>query len=123
MRLSNTLPQAIQNWAQTSMGALSSGFAGLLSSSEQHHQASKDLMAGLMSDQHNYRNGSSSVGVTVEISDAYRQRAQELPDRNLLASAESSVASINEAGITYSASARLIKASSTMVDALFDAIA
>ena len=123
MRLTNSLPQVIQSWAQTSMGALSSGFAGLLNSSEQHHQASKDLMAGLMNDQNDYRNGTSSVGVTVEISDAYRQRAQNLPDRNLLASAESSVASINEAGVTYSASARLVKASSTMVDALFDAIA
>ena len=123
MRLTNSLPQVIQSWAQTSMGALSSGFAGLLNSSEQHHQASKDLMAGLMSDQNNYRNGTSSVGFTVEISDAYRQRAQDLPDRSLLASAESSVASINEAGVTYSASARLVKASSTMVDALFDAIA
>ena len=123
MRLTNSLPQVIQSWAQTSMGALSSGFAGLLNSSEQHHQASKDLMAGLMSDQNNYRNGTSSVGVAVEISDAYRQRAQDLPDRSLLASAESSVASINEAGVTYSASARLVKASSTMVDALFDAIA
>ena len=121
MRLTNSLPQVIQNWAQSSMGALSSGFSGLLNSSEQHNQASKDLMAGLMSDHNN--NGSNSVGVTVEISDAYRQRTQDLPDRNVLASAESSVASINEAGITYSASARLIKASSTMVDALFDAIA
>ena len=120
MRLTHSLPQVIQNWAQSSMGALSSGFSGLLNSSEQHHQASKDLMAGFMND---HNNGSNSVGVTVEISDAYRQRTQDLPDRNVLASAESSVASINEAGITYSASARLIKASSTMVDALFDAIA
>lgn len=123
MRLTNSLPQVIQSWAQTSIGALSSGFAGLLNSSEQHHQASKDLMSGLMSDQNDYRNGASSVGVTVEISDAYRQRTQDLPDRNLLASAESTVASINEAGVTYSASARLVKASSAMVDALFDAIA
>ena len=123
MRLTNSLPQVIQSWAQTSMGALSSGFAGLLNSSEQHHQASKDLMAGLMSDQNDYRNGTANVGVTVEISDAYRQRTQDLPDRNLLASAESSIASINEAGVTYSASARLVKASSAMVDALFDAIA
>ena len=122
MRLTNSLLQVIQNWAQSSMGALSSGFSGLLNSSEQHHQASKDLMAGLMND-HNTNNGSNSVGVTVEISDAYRQRTQDLSDQNVLASAESSVASINEAGITYSASARLIKASSTMVDALFDAIA
>ena len=120
MRLTNSLPQTIQHWAQSSIGALSSGFSGLLNSSEQHHQASKDLMSGLMSD---HNNGSNSVGITVEISDAYRQRIQDLPDRNVLASAESSIASINEAGITYSASARLIKASSTMVDALFDAIA
>lgn len=123
MRLTNSLPQVIQSWAQTSMGALSSGFAGLLNSSEQHHQASKDLMSGLMSDQQNYHNDNSSVGVTVEISDAYRQQTQDLLDQNLHTSAESSVASINEAGVTYSASARLIKANSTMVDALFDAIA
>ena len=123
MRLTHSLPQVIQNWAQSSMGALSSGFSGLLNSSEQHNQASKDLMAGLMNDHNTNHNGSNSVGVTVEISDAYRQKTQNLPDRNVLASAESSVASINEAGITYSASARLIKASSTMVDALFDAIA
>ena len=122
MKLTNSLPQVIQHWAQSSIGALSSGFSGLLNSSEQHHQASKDLMAGLMSDQNAY-NRPNSVGVTVEISDAYRQRTQDLPDRNLLASAESSIASINEAGVTYSASARLIKASSAMADALFDAIA
>ena len=121
MRLTNSLPQAIQHWAQSSIGALSSGFSGLLNSSEQHHQASKDLMAGFMNDHNN--NGTDTVGVTVQISDAYHQRAQEVPDQNLLASAESSVASINEAGVTYSASARLIKASSAMVDALFDAIA
>ena len=120
MRLSNSLPKVIQNWAQSSMGAISSGFSGLLNSSEQHHQASKDLMAGLMSDRNS---NNSSVGVNVEISDAYWQRTQHLPDRNVLASAESSVASINEAGVTYSASARLIKSSSAMVDALFDAIA
>ena len=123
MRLTNSLPHAIQNWAQTSMGALSAGFAGLLSSGDQHHQASKDLMASFTSDQNDFRNGTTGVGVTVEISEAYRQRTQDLPDRNLLASAESSVASINEAGVTYSASARLVKASSAMVDALFDAIA
>jgi len=73
----------------------------------------------MQKDQH----GHNAVGVTVDISNEYHQRVQDLPGRQALASAESSVATLNEAGVTYSASARLIKASSTMVDALFDAVA
>ena len=122
MRLTNSLPNTIQHWAKTSIGALSSGFSGLLNSSQQHQQASKDLMDGALGDgglgrQH----ASSGVGVTVEISNEYR--TLESKNGADLPSVESSVASINEAGITYSASARLVKASSAMIDALFDAVA
>ena len=120
MKLGNSLPQTIQNWAQSSIGALSSGFSGLLNSSGQHNQASKDLMDGFMGgNQHSPK----AVGVTVDISNEYHRRVQDLPGRQTLASAESNVATLNEAGVTYSASARLIKATSTMVDALFDAVA
>jgi len=122
MRLTNSLPNTIQHWAKSSIGALTSGFSGLLNSSQQHQQASKDLMDGAFKDGGLGRqNGSGSVGVTVEISNEYRT-LESNNDRNL-PSMESSVASINEAGITYSASARLVKASSAMIDALFDAVA
>ena len=122
MRLTNSLPNTIQHWAKSSIGALTSGFSGLLNSSQQHQQASKDLMDGAFSDSGIGRQSTSgTVGVTVQISDAYRTLESE--KGTALPSAESSVASINEAGITYSASARLVKASSAMIDALFDAVA
>ncbi len=123
MRLGNSLPQTIQHWAQSSLGALSSGFAGLLNSSDQHQQASEELLNGHLS--RNF-DQSGSNGVTVEISHEYRQKMHRLEDgetRLSTASAEDSVASINEAGVTYSASAKIVKASSAMIDAFFDAIA
>ena len=122
MRLTNSLPNTIQHWAKSSIGALTSGFSGLLNSSQQYEQSSKDLMDSAFGDSGLGRQStSSSVGVTVDISNEYRtlqsNSGADFP------SAESSVASINEAGVTYSASARLVKASSAMIDALFDAVA
>jgi len=122
MRLNNSLPQTITHWAQSSMSALSSGFAGLLNSGNQHQEASQDLMNGMT-----LGTNSEQQGVNVSISQEYHQRLRgsdnTISVERTLPSPESSVASINEAGVTYSASARLVKATSAMVDAFFDAIA
>ena len=124
MRLGNSLPQTIQHWAQSSLGALSSGFAGLLNSSDQHEQASEDLLNGNLG--RNF-DQSENAGVTIEISHEYHKKMDTINEgvETTLStpSAENSVASINEAGMTYSASAKLVKASSAMIDAFFDAIA
>ncbi len=123
MRLNNSLPQTITHWAQSSMSALSSGFAGLLNSGKQHQEASQDLMNGMTLG----TNSEQQQGVNVSISQEYHQRLRgsdnTISVERTLPSPESSVASINEAGVTYSASARLVKATSAMVDAFFDAIA
>jgi hypothetical protein len=116
MRLTNTL----QNWAQSSYNALSSGFQGMMNSSSRHQQASEDLMQ-----QTQMGLSQQDGGVTVSISEAYHDRQTDIDStmaRPLL-SAESSVASINEAGMTYSASAKLVRATSSMMDALFNAVA
>lgn len=122
MRVNNSLPQTITHWAQSSMSALSSGFAGLLNSGNQHQEASQDLMNGMT-----LGTNSEQQGVNVSISQEYHQRMRgsdnPISVERTLPSPESSVASINEAGVTYSASARLVKATSAMVDAFFDAIA
>ena len=116
MKLSN----ALQSWAQTSYTAISSGFQGLMNSSQQHQQASEDLMGQAHLDLARQQDH----GITVSISEAYHERLSSNPSlERTPRSAESSVASINEAGITYSASAKLVRASSSMLDALFNAVA
>ena len=116
MRLTNTL----QNWAQSSYNALSSGFQGMMNSSNRHQQASEDLMQ-----QTQMSLSQQDGGVTVNISEAYHDRQANVDSTiaRTVPSAESSVASINEAGMTYSASAKLVRASSSMMDALFNAVA
>ncbi len=125
MRLGNSLPQTIQHWAQSSLGALSSGFAGLLNSSDQHQQASDELLNGGLGRNSEQSGQLGGSGVTVQISHEYRQKMNDVNgiNTNLSTSVEDSVASINEAGVTYSASAKIVKASSAMIDAFFDAIA
>jgi hypothetical protein len=133
MRLTNSLPEVLQKWAytaQNSIGALGSGFAGLLNSSDQHHQASQNLLNGMSNDLLGGQTPrqDDSVGVTVNISAEYHRRIEGIEGIDDIveyqsSSMESNIASLNEAGVTYSASAKLIKASSAMIDALFDAIA
>ena len=106
------------------MSALSSGFAGLLNSGNQHQEASQDLMNGMTLGTNSEQ---QQQGVNVSISQEYHQRLRgsdnTISVERTLPLPESSVASINEAGVTYSASARLVKATSAMVDAFLDAIA
>ena len=91
-----------------------------MNSSSKHQQASEDLMQ-----QTQMGMSQQDGGVTVSISEAYHDRQTGLDSAmtRSLPSAESSVASINEAGMTYSASAKLVRATSSMMDALFNAVA
>lgn len=92
----------------------------MMNSSSRHQQASEDLMQ-----QTQLSLSQQDGGVTVSISEAYHERQTGLDStmERALPSAESSVASINEAGMTYSASAKLVRATSSMMDALFNAVA
>ena len=114
MRLNNT----IQSWMNHSVSALTSGFQGMLNSGRQHQQASQDILQQTVTgmDQQN-------SGVTVRISDAYHDRIQDDINVSSKRSIEDSIVSLNEAGVTYSASAKLVKVRSSMLDSLFDAIA
>jgi hypothetical protein len=112
------LNSSIQHWVNNSVSALSSGFQGMLNSGRQHHQASQDILA--MTQQHSSHLGG---GVTVRISDAYHERFPDNINVQSKRSIEDSIVSLNEAGVTYSASAKLVRARSTMLDALFDTVA
>jgi len=92
----------------------------MLNSSNQHRQASEDLLQQTQID----LGSQPDLGVTVSISEDYHERQLDSAtlDRGY-PSPESSVASLNEAGVTYSASAKLVRASSSMLDALFNAVA
>ena len=112
------LNSAIQTWMTNSVSTLTSGFQGMLSSGRQHQQASQDILQQTIHDMDQQSNG-----VTVRISDAYHERRQDDVNVSSTRTFEDSIVSLNEAGVTYSASARLVKAHSSLLDSLFDAIA
>lgn len=94
-----------------SNSGLFKSFQGLMSSSQQHQQATKEIVdstvAGL--------SGSSMQdpvhvsGVNINISDS----------PNL----EKGILQLHQAGLTYTANAKLVKATSSVYDALFRAVA
>jgi hypothetical protein len=84
------------------------GFKGLMNSSQQHQDASQDILDGTKS-------AMSSIQDKVHISSV----SQNSDSPNL----EQSILQLNQAGITYTANAKLVKASSSIFDALLRAVA
>jgi hypothetical protein len=88
---------------------LFNGFKGMMHSSQQHQEASQDILDSTKLEISSSRDSVTLSSVTENISDS----------PNL----ERSVLQLNQAGITYTANARLVRATSSIYDALLRTVA
>jgi hypothetical protein len=95
--------------------ALSNGFQSLFSSGQRHNRASQDILQSTV-DTINDNYSSSSIQDTVSIS----SMSENISDSPSL---ENGILELSKAGITYNASAKLITATNSAFDTLFEAIA
>lgn len=96
-----------------SKNGLFKSFQGLMNSSQQHQKASKEILDSTAS---TLNRSSSSIQDSVNIS-GVELNISDTP--NL----EQGILELNQAGLTYTANAKLIKAASSVYDALFRAVA
>ena len=116
-QIASSLSQNLMTQAQNFM---SQGFGqGLMNSSKQHQQAAEQIMQQSTLALNGQDSLNDQNGVVVNIR---RSPLTGVEDRNQIQSQdfESSVVSLFEAGVTYSANAKIIKAHKSRWDSLFD---
>ena len=95
--------------------ALSNGFHSLFNSGQRHQHASQEILQSTV-DSINYNYSPSGVQDRVSISSVMENSADS---PNL----EQGVLELSKAGTTYNASAKLITATNSLFDTLFNAVA
>ena len=102
--------------SQFGNGGLFNSFKGLFNSSQQFEEASKNIL------EHTGSTLSvSSTSAPMQIEE--RVEISSLAESNTDSSLEEGIVELNQAGLTYTANARLVKASSSVFDALLRTVA
>ncbi len=95
--------------------ALSNGFQSLFSSGQRHNRASQDILQSTVNAiNENYSSNGIQDRVTIS---SLQENITDSP------SLENGLLELSKAGITYNASAKLVTATTSALDSLFEAIA